>query len=106
MLVVLSLFAGFFFLLGYPLTRAVRGRSDPFAYVGLSMAAGLLLQLCGVLAGLALPHVCVLGGIVALWSVWLLAGDWRARPARHHTAMRKSALVAIAIAAVLLVHYL
>jgi hypothetical protein len=106
LLVVLSLFSGYFFLLGYPLTRAVRGRSDPFAYVGLSMAAGLLIQFCGVLAGLALPHILVLGAVVALWSIWLLAGDRRARSRPRIPPTRGTAVAVGVIATVLLVHYL
>ena len=106
MLVVLSLFSGYLFLLGYPLTRAVRNRSDPFAYVGLSIAAGLLLQFCGVLAGLALPHVLVLGAPIAAWSIWLLAGDRRARSRPGVPPTRATAVAVVLIAAVLLVHYL
>ena len=106
MLVVLSFFSGYLFLLGYPLTRAVRSRSDPFAYVGLSMAAGLLLQFCGILAGLALPHVLVLGAAVALWSIWLLAVDRRARSRPRIPPTRGTAVTVVLIATVLLVHYL
>jgi len=106
LLVVLSLFSGYFFLLGYPLTRAVRSRSDPFAYVGLSMAAGLLLQFCGVLAGLALPHVLAFGAAVALWSIWLLADDRRARTGPRIPPTRGTAVAVVLIATVLLVHYL
>ena len=106
MLAVLSVFSGYLFLLGYPLTRAVRSRTDPLASVGLSMAAGLLLQFCGVLMGLALPHVLVLGAAVALWSLWLVAGDRRARARPGIPPTRGTMAAVVLIAAILLVHYL
>ena len=107
MLVVLSLFSGYLFLLGYPLTRAVRNRSDPFAYVGLSMAAGLLLQFCGVLAGLALA-ACP-GSRRGCRAVEHLAAGRRSAARERGPRIpptRGTAVAVVLIAAVLLVHYL
>lgn len=106
MLLVLSAFAAYLFFSGWLLTSFAVHSGDLVDRIGLSLAAGLLGNLCLMLTGLTIPRVLGAGVAVAVIGVVKWASDVRKGAATDRRGTRETMVCLAAIAYVLGVYYL
>lgn len=105
MLIVLSLFTLYLFMLGYGSASFVRAPGRLFEQVALTVGVGILINYCLVLTGQPFTRVFLAGMILALWGVVRVWTDLKRPPANQGAEYKTAAFALCGVIYVLAVNY-
>jgi hypothetical protein len=77
--IVLSLFTLYLFLVGCVPGSFLRSKGGLLEHLGLTVAAGILINYCLMLTGLTIPRVFIAGTVLAFWAGWRLFRGYQAQ---------------------------